>query len=160
LAALNAQYARELGNHLMYLQLAAPLDAGNVFLGSARFFKKSASEELEHAQLFYNYINDRNERAEPAIVSEPAILSTDDLAELFEAALQAEVANSERLLALHDLADTPTKIFLQPIILEQVKSERELTEIVCQLDAAAEDVAALLKIDDRLGNATYLTISP
>ena len=153
LAALNTQYARELSNHLLYLQLAAPLDAGNVFLGSAVFFKKSAAEELGHAQMFYNYINDRNERAEPAIISEPTVLSTDDLAELFEAALQAEVANSERLLDLHDLADTPTKIFLQPIILEQVKSERELTEIIAQLDAADGNMAALFEIDERLGRA-------
>jgi ferritin len=151
LAALNAQYARELGNHLMYLQLAAPLDAGNVFLGCAAFLKRSAAEELGHAQLFYDHINDRNARAEPIIASEPAILSLDDLGGIFEEALRTEVANSDALLALYDLADTPTKIFLQPIIAEQVKSERELTEIVCQLDAAAEDMAALLEIDERLG---------
>jgi ferritin len=153
LAALNTQYSRELGNHLMYLQLAAPLDAGNVFLGCASFLKRSAAEELTHAQLFYDHINDRNGLAAPVIASSPAILSLDDLSGTFEEALMAERNNSDALLALYELADTPTRIFLQPVITEQVRSERELTEIVCQLDTADDDMAALLEIDERLGKS-------
>ncbi len=153
LAALNTQYAQELSNHLLYLQLAAPLDAGNVYLGCARFFKKSATEELGHAQLFYDYINDRNEKADVVSAPAPTTFVGDDLAGLFEAALEAEVANSEKLLVLHELADTPTRIFLQPILMEQVKSERELTEIIAQLDAADGNIAALFEIDERLRKA-------
>lgn len=153
LAALNAQYAQELNNHRLYLRLAAPLDAGNVFLGCATFFKKSATEELSHAQLFYDYINDRNEKVNPPILPESDETSAEDLATLFESALEAEVANSDRLLTLYDMADTPTKIFLQPILMEQVKSERKLTEIIAQLDAADGDMAAMFEIDERLGKA-------
>ena len=153
LTALNAQYAQELGNHHLYLCLAAPLDAGNVFLGFAKFFTRSAAEELEHAKLFYDYINDRNEQAYPPSLPEHAKIDSDDPATLFEAALEAEVANSDRILALYEVSDTPTKIFLQPILMEQVRSERELTEIISQLDAADGDMAALFEIDERLGKA-------
>jgi len=153
LAALNTQYAQELGNHRLYLCLAAPLDAGNVFLGCAKFFNKSATEELDHAKLFYDYINDRNEQAySPPLPEHPKVDSTDP-AVLFEMALEAEIANSEKLLALYDMADVPTKIFLQPILMEQMKSERELTEIIAQLDAADGNMAALFEIDGKLGGA-------
>jgi ferritin len=153
LAALNAQYAQELSNYLMYLQLAAPLEAGNVYLGCASFLKKSGVEELDHAKLFYDYINDRNEQAIPSILAVPAISPMDNLGGVFELALEAEVANSARLLTLFDQADTPTKIFLQSIIMEQVSSERELTEIISRLDEADGDMAALLEIDRQLGKA-------
>jgi ferritin len=153
LIALDKQYAQELQNHRLYLCLAAPLDAGNVYLGCAKFFNKSAMEEIEHARLFYDYINDRNEQVYPPTLTEYPRVESSDPAVLFEAALEAEVANSEKLLALYDVADVPTKIFLQPILMEQVKSERELTEIIAQLDAADGNMAALFEIDERLGGA-------
>lgn len=153
LAALNTQYARELSNHRLYLRLAAPLDAGNAFLGCATFFRKNATEELDHAQLFYDYINDRNEKVNPPVLGKPAEITAKNLVDLFEEAFVAESANSAALLTLYDMADTPTKIFLQPIILEQVKSERKLTEIIAQMDLADDDLAALFEIDDRLGKA-------
>jgi ferritin len=156
LTALNDELTRERFSQALYLALAAEFETLN-FSGFAKWARKAAEEEGEHAGRFFDYITDRN--APPVLAALPATptLPT-DIPALFGAALKQEEVVSEALRKLYVLSvskgDAFTANFLQQpfdFLAEQVGAERELTEIVSKLELVTQDPAGILFMDDKLG---------
>lgn len=154
LTALNFRYNRERYASAVYMALGANLDA-NQWPGMALFMAKSSGEEMVHAAKFLQYIIDRN--AAPKVDALPSPDAPDPTAEppeVFAAALDLERQVSQEIINLyyeaHQARDFATVSFLEYFLDEQVKSERELTQIVADLDRA-DCPAALLMIDRELG---------
>lgn len=154
LTALNFRYNRERYASIVYVALGAHLD-DNQWPGMARFMLKASDEEMEHAAKVLQYILDRN--AAPKVDALPSPDALDPAAEppeVFAAALDLERQVSQEIMNLyyeaHQGRDFATVSFLEYFLDEQVKSERELTQIVADLDRA-DCPAALLLIDRELG---------
>lgn len=74
--------------------------------GFAKFFRKSGNEEMEHAQLFMKFQNDRGGRVVLQDVKKPAQDEWGSGLDAMEAALKLEKTVNQALLDLHKVADT------------------------------------------------------
>ena len=157
-AALQAQMNRERLNGAKYDALAGAFESMNLG-GFARFMARNGDEERSHAKLFFDYLADLGEL--PVIEALPAVTPTfagevhADTLSHFQAAYAAEQRNKLDLEAVAGLADEngdqTTEAFLHPVLLGQQKSIREFSEIVTKLQIAAGNGAALLALDEQLG---------
>ncbi len=73
--------------------------------GVAKFFKKSAQEELEHAQKFMEYQNKRGGRVVLADLKKPAKDNWGSALEGMKEAQQLEREVNQAILDLHKLSD-------------------------------------------------------
>ena len=150
LTALNDELTRERFSAALYLAAAGQFENMNLS-GFADWARNASSEETSHAKAFFDYITDRN--APPVLAAVAAIPTLPaDAGALFSAALKQEQIVSEALRQIYakamNVGDYFTADFLHPFLKEQVKSERELTEIVSKVSAHPNE---LLLIEQALG---------
>ena len=140
--ALQAQLTLERTNAAIYDALAAGLTF-TFWPGSAAFMERAADEERGHAKLVRDYLVARN--VAPAYGAiEPAPLITDDEpAPYFWAALEREQATTQALTVLHmdawNAVDLETCTFLLPLIREQTESTARLHDILKQFSRLDSD---------------------
>ena len=144
--AFNIQYSQELTNHDLYEQLQN-CSENLAWDGFAKYFAKSAKEELDHANAFRLFLIDRNRC--PKISVRPAQdFELKEPLEFFGKAYEAEQSNTRNILALYELChvekDVDAKIFLRPYVEEQRKAERELLDVIVNLKRAQSNAAILL----------------
>jgi ferritin len=163
---LNCQLNHEFFASHSYLALAAWCDAKQL-QGLAGFFRQQASEELEHAMRFFDFIQDRG--AEPVIdaIAAPQAAFT-SLVEAARHALALEAENSrgihEAYQAALEASDYPSQVMLQWFIQEQVEEEKWAEELVAKAQMAGCS-GAMLMLDHRYAkrapqaNATALRSS-
>ena len=151
--ALNAQINQELAAAHSYLGMAAHFDVLNLD-GFSRWMSLQHDEERDHAKRLFRYLLDRGGKVQLGAISAPEIGSGDHV-QLFETALAQEHANTRSINELYELAtqhhDHATKSHLQWFIDEQVEEEASIEEILGHLRLAGEDNAALLYLNDKLG---------
>ena len=73
--------------------------------GFAKYFRKASGEEMEHAQKFMKFQNDRGGRVVLQDIKKPARDEWGSGKEAMEAALSLEKTVNEALLDLHKVAD-------------------------------------------------------
>lgn len=73
--------------------------------GFAKYFRKAASEELEHAQTFMKFQNDRGGRIVLQDINKPAKDEWGCGQDAIKAALDLEKTVNQALLDLHKIAD-------------------------------------------------------
>lgn len=153
LDAMNAQLNAELVSWYDYLAMAAWLDQRS-FPGAAAWMRAQASEEMQHAMRFYDFILDRNGRLGLIEIPQPRAEFASIL-DAFEAAYSHEQDVTSALIALHELAvterDYVSHAFLQAFLIEQVEEEKSASIVVDKLRMAGSDAGALLAIDRDLG---------
>jgi ferritin len=120
--------------------------------GFAHWMKRSARDEQKHSDMISKHLVDRGEVPEYEDLHAPMIREVDPQASFVDA-LHAEEANTERLLKIHQSAldgrDYQLVVFLQPMIDEQTRSVREISDIVTLTMGA--DHQGLLLLDKHLG---------
>lgn len=157
LNTLQQQIVRERQNEAVYITLANAFEVLNLD-GFAKYMHDAANEEAGHARKFTGYVIDRN----AAPVTLPLTAFTAPLADMLtagavfmQAALDLEIANTNAIKLLYDLADethdSQTCVWLVWAIEEQTKAERELTELVARATFAHGCAAAILAMDHELG---------
>jgi ferritin len=101
-----------------------------------------------------NYLQDRGGRVQLASIPSPQ-LNFNSILEVFEVSLQMEIANTNSINALYDLAlkqnDHATKSHLQWFLDEQVEEEKSMEDIIANLKLIGDDKAGLLYLNDKLG---------
>ncbi|MCA9750437.1 MAG: ferritin [Romboutsia sp.] len=138
---LNTHIGVEMNAFHCYLSLAAYFNKDNVSLhGFSAFFQKSSDEELAHAKMFIDYINDRGGRYKS---SEIKSYNFDEITPLdaLQTVLELEKMVNDCLLDIHKVAsesgDPHLSDFLEEHFLtEQVNSIRELTGMIARLKIA------------------------
>lgn len=145
LTALNDELTRERFSAALYLAAAGQFENMNLS-GFADWARRASAEETGHAQAFFDYITDRNAAPMLATVQGVPALPA-DVGALFGAALKQEQIVSEALRQLYARAmnggDYFTAEFLHPFLKEQVKSERELTEIVAKVNSYPNEMLVI-----------------
>jgi ferritin len=151
--ALNVQMNKEMFSAYLYMAMSADCKVKG-WDGAARWFFAQAQEELAHARKFYEYILDRGERPVFDKMDKPQE-NWSSLKSAFEAALEHEKFISQSILDLLTVAkkleDTPTEIFLQWYVTEQVEEEASVDEILVKFDQISDKGNGLYMLDKELG---------
>jgi ferritin len=133
--------------------MAAHFDKVNLD-GFSSWMNLQHEEEREHASRLFRYLLDRGGKVQLGAIAAPSF-ETDSHVKLFEVALAQEQENTKSINALYELAskhnDYATKSHLQWFIDEQVEEEASIDEILGHLELAGTDTAALLYLNDKLG---------
>jgi ferritin len=129
---INDQIGAEQYAHVFYKALADWADL-NAFPGLKGWAENSSQEELTHAQLFIDYLNDRGKVVLGQIIAPPNEYK--DYLAVMQAALKAEQAVSAHLELLSSSAllvsDFPTyQLASNWLLTEQVKSEKEIQDFI------------------------------
>lgn len=151
---LNEAIGHELYAHNLYRSLAAQMQSIG-FFGTQAYFNKEALSELDHYQIIVDYINDRGDVAEiPAIEKQSDKVKT--LKEAFEIVHETESDLLDFYVKAYEAAedkmkDCVTAQFLLQFIEIQRKAVGEVKDILATISIAADNSAALLLIDKKLG---------
>lgn len=148
-AALNQQINREMAAAYAYYAVVAHFESLSLS-GFANWFRVQRTEELEHADKFYNYVLDRGGKVALDAVAKPKH-EYDAIIEVFEMALAQERGNTKSINELYklssDLGDYQTVSFLKWFLDEQVEEEKVMEESLHLVRIAGEDKSALLVLN-------------
>jgi ferritin len=150
--AINEQFTQERQNAVAYEALSWALISAS-WDGFGEWMRHAAHDERKHAAILADHLIDRN--AIVIIDNLQAVQSGDakNPTMAFGEALRLEVANTEALRTLYFLCegeeDPQACVMLQPLLDEQTKSERELKDIITQLQAC--DANGWIVLDHRMG---------
>jgi len=123
--AFNRQLNKEFYSAYLYFGMSSYFSSINLD-GFAKYMKDQAKEELEHANMFYDYMllrhfNIKLERIEEPDSDFSSALSVIERALSHEKYITSEIINLSNLSK--DTGDTMSEIFLQKLIMEQAEEE-------------------------------------
>lgn len=149
---LNEQVAKELYASNLYLAMAGHFAEINL-MGMANWMRIQSEEERGHALRFFEFVIDRNGKAEVGAVAQPPAEFGAPV-EIFAQALAHERKVTASIHALYAQAlrddDYATQVFLQWFINEQVEEEANASAMVERLSMAGDNRAALLMLDTEM----------
>ncbi|MEM9410684.1 MAG: ferritin [Planctomycetota bacterium] len=152
--ALNNQIREELQSAYIYLAMSAESDRLGL-PGFANWFKMQYTEELSHADRFFNFILERDGEVDLQGLDKPTVVGETPLS-LFEKALSHERHITSCIFKLKDLAreesDHATDVFLEWFVNEQVEEEASTREVIDQLKLVDGNPNGLFMIDRELSN--------
>jgi len=153
---LNEQVAKELYASNLYLAMAGHFAETNL-MGMANWMRIQSEEERSHALRFFEFVIDRNGKAEVGAVAQPPAEFGAPV-EVFAQALAHERKVTASIHALYAQAlkddDYATQVFLQWFINEQVEEEANASAMVERLSMAGDNRAALLMLDTEMKGRT------
>lgn len=157
-SAINDQINFEFTSAYLYLSLSNFWKEKGLN-GIANWFGVQVKEEIAHAEIFMNYVHDRDGVVALAPIN---LVKTqwDSLLEAFTDTLEHERKVTERIYALYALAeeekDYASRQMLNWYIAEQVEEEANVQGILDSLRLVGEDGTGLLQIDRELAQRTYV----
>lgn len=160
--ALNDQINKEIWSAYLYLSMAMNFET-TALKGVANWFMIQYKEELAHAEIFMNYVNQRGGRV--------VLKAVDGVPQKWESPLDAfkeTLAHEQKVTAsineiyalteqLHDYA---TRDRLAWFISEQVEEEDNAQHLIDQFTLIGMDGMGLYSIDQELAARTYVAPSP
>ncbi len=156
--ALNLQINKEL--YSAYLYLAMSSHAQDIGLkGFANWFFIQVQEEMSHAQKFYNYVIEQNQKVALDEIKKPPA-DFESPMDMFTKTLEHEQFVTKSINGLVALAreenDYATEIFLQWFVTEQIEEEGNDNDIIDKLKYIGDNGNGLLMLDKELGARTFV----
>lgn len=153
-AKFNDQITLEFEASLVYRQLAIEAEAQHLS-GIARWFRHQADEEIVHANMFIDHVDDRGGHVQIGSLNAPAQFVDPSPLELFEAAYKHEQRVSEAIHNLYRDTEAAGDIDARPILdwftSEQIEEEATVDGIIGRIRLVGDDGAGLLRIEAELG---------
>lgn len=151
--ALNEQIQHEMASAYLYLAMAAHFEAANL-VGSAKWMRQQAKEEVGHAMKFFDYVNDRDGRVTLGALPAPRGEYATSV-EVWEQALAHERKVTDLISKLFAMAqavgDHATLAMLQWFVIEQVEEEKTARSILEQAQRIGTTSSAIYFLDRHLG---------
>ncbi len=151
--ALNNQINLEFNSAYAYLGMAAYFEHANL-TGFAKWMKVQSTEELGHANKFFDYVVERGGRVGLQTIEEPKTDYKSAL-EAFKASLGHEQKVSASICAIYELAsserDFATLSFLKWFLDEQVEEEKNVSEMLAKLEMIGDNRNGLFHLDRHAG---------
>lgn len=155
--AINEQINWEIFSGYLYLGMSSYASSEG-YMGIANWFSIQVKEELSHAQLMYDYVNQQGGRVMLKEIKKPE-QKFKSAKELFELTLEHEKIVTGRINDLLDLArkekDHASEIFLQWFVTEQVEEEANATDILSKFKIMGTDGSGLYLIDAELAKRVF-----
>lgn len=152
--AMNDQMMLEFASANLYKSMASWCEEKG-FKGSARFLNDHATEEMEHMEKLFVYINKTGNRAILDTLEAPQS-EFSSLREVFEQTFKHEQFITKKIFALADLSlelkDFSTFSFLQWYTAEQHEEEALFHEIIEKFDIIGEEGRGTFMIDKEIGS--------
>lgn len=151
---LNSQVNLEFFSSNSYLQLSAWCDHQGL-VGSAKFLRAQANEEMEHMYKIFDYILDSGAMADLGAIEKPE-LTVKSLKDVFEQTYAHEQYITKQINELVAITleekDFSTFNFLQWYVAEQHEEEKLFKSILDKIDIIGLDGRGLFMIDREIGN--------
>lgn len=151
--ALNQQINKEIYSANLYLQIASYFSMKEL-IGFRNFFIVQHDEEISHAKLQLDYLNDRGGELRLGSIDAPPS-SFESPIHALEIALEHEKEVSQAIYQLVDLAyeekDFATISFLDWFLKEQVEEEALIGNLLERLKLVIDTPSALFILDNELG---------
>ncbi|TDL82507.1 ferritin [Peribacillus frigoritolerans] len=145
----------------LYLAMSAYMATRN-YTGMASWLRLQSEEERTHMLKLIDYVTDKNGLVEiQALPAQPSEFGTP--LETFQKVLEHEqfVTNSYRQAYNYiKQTDEQTAIFIQEFLLEQIDEEAQAQTIVDRLKLAKDNPAAILILDQELGQRNAAAAAP
>lgn len=143
----------ELFNAYLYNAGAAVAQSAG-WQGLAKKFNRESDEEVKHHRAAVDFLNSRGCTFTPSPISSPVIEG--GLKEMVTAAYDQECFTEQAYVSLGALAlslgDLATYQFVMEVLDHQVPSTGEYADWMARIELAANNEAALLLIDQEIGN--------
>lgn len=160
--AINDQLNFELYSAYIYYSMQSWFEEQGMG-GFANWMAVQVKEEMSHAQIMFDYVNERGGRVYLKGIEGPNNDWESPL-QIFQTALEHEQIVTGRINKIMDLAqeikDHATVQWIQWFVAEQVEEEASAGEIVGKLEWAKDAPGALFQIDKELGARTFNLPSP
>ena len=129
---LNQQVTNELESAYLYLEFSNFFDSKNLD-GYANYYKVQAKEEIDHAMLIYNYLQNANESIKLMVIKAPSD-EYKSIEDILDVGLKAEQNVTQMINTIYEASikysDFASKIFLQWFIDEQVEEETNAQKMI------------------------------
>ncbi len=156
-AAINKQINAELYSSYMYFAMSAAATDKNL-TGTAKWFFVQGREEMSHAWIMMNYLNEQGARVKLAAIAEPPA-DYDSIKDMFEKTLAHEQKVTAMINNLVTLAieekDYASQGFLQWFVKEQVEEEANDKEILGKIGLVGASTGAMYMLDRELGKREF-----
>ncbi len=158
LKELNQQINEELYSMYIYEAMAAHLEYKG-YKGMATWLRVQAREEKIHADVFYNFILERQTQVELGAIAKPPKEWKGPL-DVFRGAYAHEQHITGRINQMakvaQELNDNATWKMLQWFVDEQVEEEANTSQAVQQLEIAGDQAQAVLMLDREMGARVFV----
>lgn len=146
---LNNQINEEMNSAFIYLSMSLYFEDLN-YRGFAHWMRKQYEEEMEHADRFIKYLQDRGEKPVLKAISAPNQNWT-SFAEVFETTLNHEKEVSQMIRRLMKTAisceDYETQNMLNWFINEQIEEESDATYLLEKFKKVSNNESGIMALD-------------
>ena len=154
---LNQQINKEFYSAYLYLDFSNYFeDAG--LDGFANWYKVQAQEERDHAMLFYQYLQNENQKVTLEAIAKPDKVFTCHM-DVLKAGLEHEEYVTSLIndiyAAAYEVKDFRTMQFLDWFVKEQGEEEKNTNDLLGRFDLFASDVKGLYALDAEMASRTY-----
>ena len=156
-ALLNAQINKEFYSAYLYLEFSNHFKAAGLD-GFANWYMIQAQEERDHAMLFYQYLQNENQKVTLEAIDKP-----DKTFDSHMAVLQAGLAHEEYVTSLindiyaaaYDVKDFRTMQFLDWFVKEQGEEETNANDMITKMELFGSDPRSLYLLNQELAARVY-----
>ena len=154
---LNQQINKEFYSAYLYLDFSNYFESVGLN-GFANWYKVQAQEERDHAMLFYQYLQNENQKVTLEAIAKPDKMFTCHT-DVLKAGLEHEkyvtsLINDIYALA-YDLKDFRTMQFLDWFVKEQGEEETNATDMITKMELFGSDPKSLYMLNQELASRVY-----
>ena len=154
---LNQQINKEFYSAYLYLDFSNYFeDAG--LDGFANWYKRQAQEERDHAMLFYQYLQNENQKVTLEAIAKPDKVFTCHM-DVLKAGLEHEEYVTSLIndiyAAAYDVRDFRTMQFLDWFVKEQGEEETNANDMITKMELFGSDPKSLYMLNQELAARVY-----
>ena len=154
---LNQQINKEFYSAYLYLDFSNYFeDAG--LDGFANWYRIQAQEERDHAMLFYQYLQNENQKVTLEAIDKPDKVFTCDM-DVLKAGLEHEKLVTSLIndiyAAAYDVRDFRTMQFLDWFVKEQGEEETNANDLITKMELFGSDPKSLYMLNQELAARVY-----
>ncbi len=154
---INEQINKEFYSAYLYLEFANYYGAEGLD-GFENWYRVQAQEERDHAMLFYQYLQNNNEKVTFEAIAKPECELTDHMAPL-KAALKHEQYVTSLINTIYAAAyeekDFRTMQLLDWFVKEQGEEEKTASDLITKMELYGSDSKGLYMLNSELAARTY-----
>ena len=154
---LNQQINKEFYSAYLYLDISNYFNDRSLD-GFANWYMVQAQEERDHAMLFYQYLQNNNEKVTLEAIAKPDVELNIDM-DALRASLKHEIYVTSLIndiyAAAYEARDFRTMQFLDWFVKEQGEEEKNANDLIAKMELFGSDPKSLYMLNQELAARVY-----
>jgi len=154
---LNQQINKEFYSAYLYLEISNYFEDRSLD-GFANWYMIQAQEERDHAMLFYQYLQNNNQKVTLEAIAKPDVSIVTDM-DALKASLKHEIYVTSLIndiyAAAYEVKDFRTMQFLDWFVKEQGEEETNANDMISKMELFGSDPKSLYMLNQELGTRVY-----